>query len=123
MGSCFAEESLLHTVVFSIRGESFQVCSDYPWFDFHLICSGDRPLSSCLGGGDLDGDVYNLIPLNDLPEFHPKTLSTPAQYNAAPKKLLDRPSTMDDVAEFIVDYINSDVSGCAVLGETLITDI
>jgi hypothetical protein len=64
---------------------------------------------SCLGGGDLDGDVYNLIPLNDFPEFRPTTLSPPASYNPAPKKLLDRPSTMADVAEFVMEYISSDV--------------
>lgn len=71
---------------------------------------GSRPLPSCLGGGDLDGDVYNLVPLRELPEFTPNLTSTPALYNAAPKKVLDRPSTMDDVAEFFVDYINNDVS-------------
>jgi len=65
---------------------------------------------SCLGGGDLDGDVYNLIPLDEFPEFTPTRLSAPASYDPAPKKLLDRPSTMADVAEFVMEYINSDVS-------------
>jgi len=73
-------------------------------------CVGDRPVPSCLGGGDLDGDVYNLIPLDELPEFEPLRLSPPADYDPAPKKLLDRPSTMVDVAEFVMEYINSDVS-------------
>ncbi|KIM48044.1 hypothetical protein M413DRAFT_22601 [Hebeloma cylindrosporum] len=88
-GSCFDIEPLPNTVVFSVLG--------------------NRPVPSCLGGGDLDGDVYNLIPLGDLPEFEPKTLSPPANYDPAPKKLLDRPSTMADVAEFVMEYINSDV--------------
>lgn len=66
-------------------------------------------MPSCLGGGDLDGDVYNLIPLDTLPEFRPQKLYRPASYDPAPKKLLDRPSTMDDVADFIMEYINSDV--------------
>ena len=26
-----------------------------------LVDRGNRPLSSCLGGGDLDGDDFNLI--------------------------------------------------------------
>ena len=60
----------------------------------------------------MDGDVYNLIPLSDLPEFEPTTVYDPALYNAAPKKMLEYPSTMDDVADFFVDYINSDVSYC-----------
>ena len=78
---------------------------------------GDRPLPSCLGGGDLDGDLYNLIPLNDplnprLSGFQPtKGPFTPSKYSPAPKKLLSRQSTMrDDVADFVLEYIDSDVS-------------
>jgi hypothetical protein len=33
-----------------------------------------------------------------------------AAYTDAPKKLLDWKCTMDDVADFVTDYINSDVS-------------
>lgn len=58
----------------------------------------------------MDGDVYNLIPLDEIPEFEPSMLSPPADYDPAPKKLLDHPSTMADVAEFVMEYINSDVS-------------
>jgi len=75
-----------------------------------MIDTGKRPVPSCLGGGDLDGDVYNVIPLKDLPEFTPEAIYAPASYEAAPKRLLDRPSTMADVAEFVMEYINSDVS-------------
>jgi RNA-dependent RNA polymerase len=52
------------------------------------------------------------MPLNDVPSFAPDAtkLSAPAAYTPAPKKLLDRPSNMDDVAEFICEYITSDVS-------------
>lgn len=57
----------------------------------------------------MDGDTYNLLPLKDLPEFTPYTTHAPAMYDAAPRKLLDRPSTMDDVAEFFTEYITSDV--------------
>jgi RNA-dependent RNA polymerase len=60
-----------------------------------------------LGGGDLDGDVYNVTWLKDL---LPSNNTTPAAYIPAPKRLLDRPSTMNDVADFIADYIINDVS-------------
>jgi RNA-dependent RNA polymerase len=70
---------------------------------------GDRPLPSYLGGGDLDGDEYNLIPLDTVPAFMPKKTYSPAPYTPATRKVLDRPSTMDDVADFFVEYINSDV--------------
>ncbi|KAG6845988.1 hypothetical protein H0H87_011036 [Tephrocybe sp. NHM501043] len=88
-GSCFTREPLFNTVVFSVLGS--------------------RPLPSCLGGGDLDGDVYNLIPLNERPEFNQLKTYKPAEYPQAQKKLLDHPSTMGDVAQFVVEYINSDV--------------
>ena len=68
-------------------------------------------MPSCLGGGDLDGDVYNLIPLNDLPEFRPTIRHPPANYDSAPRKEVDHPSTMADVADFVMEYISSDVSG------------
>jgi RNA-dependent RNA polymerase len=53
--------------------------------------------------------VYNVIPLEDFPDFTPEFIHEPASYEAAPKRLLDRPSTMADVAEFVMEYINSDV--------------
>ena len=33
-----------------------------------------------------------------------------AAYTDAPKKILDKKCTMGDVADFVTDYINSDVS-------------
>lgn len=75
---------------------------------------GDRPLPSCLGGGDLDGDLYNLISLNDpeLAGFKPSKTETPATYPPAERKLLRRPSELKDVAQFVMDYLLSDVSWC-----------
>ncbi|KAF5374763.1 hypothetical protein D9758_000120 [Tetrapyrgos nigripes] len=97
--TCFAHEPLKNTVVFSVKGE--------------------RPLCSVLGGGDLDGDVYNLIPLDKFPEFRPKRTCQGASYTAAPRKMLDRPCTMDDVADFFMDYINNDVLG--IIGSSWLT--
>jgi len=86
------------------------VCHTQPLICTPLLSAGRRPLPSCLGGGDLDGDEYNLIPLNDLPRFKPTRQEPPAKYDKAPRKTLDRHSTMDDVANFVIEYINSDVS-------------
>ncbi|KZV62230.1 RdRP-domain-containing protein [Peniophora sp. CONT] len=104
-GSSFAKEPLPNMVVFSARGP--------------------RPLPSCLGGGDLDGDLYNIIPLSECPEFTlPLRLDPiiPASYDPAPKKVLDRESTMTDVADFFVDYINSDVLGLIAKRWMIIAD-
>ena len=67
-------------------------------------------MASCLGGGDLDGDLYNLLPLDTMPGFRPRSVNEPASYDPAPKRLLDRPSNMRDVADFVVEFISSDVS-------------
>ncbi|KAA1468672.1 RdRP-domain-containing protein [Dentipellis sp. KUC8613] len=98
-GSPFASESLANTVVFSI--------------------GGDRPLPSYLGGGDLDGDTYNLT---SMPELLPPTTNQPAAYDAAPKKLLLRHSTMEDVADFVTDYVNNDVLGIVANSWLVIAD-
>ncbi|KAF7339727.1 RNA-dependent RNA polymerase [Mycena sanguinolenta] len=97
-------EPLPNTVVFSVLGE--------------------RPLPSCCGGGDLDGDTYNIIPLDKCPGFFPKNLKIhqPGDYSPAQKKLVDHPSTLVDVAEFIIDYINSDALGVVSINWLLIAD-
>ncbi|KAJ3567357.1 hypothetical protein NP233_g6417 [Leucocoprinus birnbaumii] len=102
-GTCFAREPLYNTVVFSTKGK--------------------RPLPSCLGGGDLDGDIYNIIPLQDHPWFAPmKPLNDPAEYAPTERKLLDRVSTMEDVADFVMEYIISDVVGIIAINWLIIAD-
>ncbi|KAH9968903.1 RdRP-domain-containing protein [Russula dissimulans] len=99
VGSPFQIEPLMNTVVFSIHGS--------------------RPLPSCLGGGDLDGDMYNVTFLQDL---LPKYNYTPAAYDPAPRKLLEQPSTMDDVADFVADYINNDILGMVAINWLVMAD-
>ncbi|KAJ7225794.1 RNA-directed RNA polymerase 2 [Mycena pura] len=101
-GSPLAHEPLPNTVVFSVLGE--------------------RPLPSYLGGGDLDGDTYNIIPLKLSPGFRPTISHDPANYAPAEKKLVDHPSTMRDVAEFVIEYINSDALGMVAINWLLIAD-
>ncbi|CDO72330.1 hypothetical protein BN946_scf184977.g27 [Trametes cinnabarina] len=92
-GSPFERESLRNTVVFSIKGA--------------------RPLPSCLGGGDLDGDVYNVT---SMPELLPRQTYPAANYEPAKRKLVDHESTMADVADFVAEYITSDTLG--IIGST-----
>ncbi|KAG8217645.1 RNA dependent RNA polymerase-domain-containing protein [Butyriboletus roseoflavus] len=85
--------------------------------------TGSWSLPNGLGGGDLDGyevflsitdnsviqdvsDMYEVIQYGDLlvPEHH-----DPASYPPVQPFKLERPSTIDDVCDFIVEYINSDV--------------
>jgi RNA-dependent RNA polymerase len=80
---------------------------------------GDRSLPSCLGGGDLDGDIYNLIlnvghsfltvPVAELdrkPDLFPTRTVDPGSYRSLPHKETEGPCTVSDVAEFVINYVS-----------------
>ncbi|KAG2020116.1 calcium ion transporter [Coprinopsis cinerea AmutBmut pab1-1] len=69
---------------------------------------GDRSLASCLGGGDVDGDMFSVITCDAL---LPSETFEPSAYESAGTKTLDRDSTVEDICDFVVEYINSDVLG------------
>ncbi|KAJ3488452.1 hypothetical protein NLI96_g2800 [Meripilus lineatus] len=98
-GSPFEQESLRNCIVFSTRGS--------------------RPLPSCLGGGDLDGDVYLCTTLRSL---QPPHNWEPAPYNPAVRKTKKRPSNMEDVADFVTQYISRDVLGTVAQNWLIIAD-
>ena len=50
--------------------------------------------------------VYNVT---DYAPLHPKICYPAAAYDPARKKLVDRPSTIEDVIDFVVDFMDSDV--------------
>lgn len=57
----------------------------------------------------MDGDIYNIIPLSRCPEFELKEIHPPGEYAPSQRKLVGHKCTMKDVAEFVIEYINSDV--------------
>ncbi|KAJ6490593.1 RNA dependent RNA polymerase-domain-containing protein [Mycena vitilis] len=67
-----------------------------------------RSIASCLGGGDLDSDMYTVIQYSPL---LPPNQEKPAEYPDGDTLTLDRDSTVADIADFVVNYINSDVLG------------
>ncbi|KAJ7632964.1 RNA dependent RNA polymerase-domain-containing protein [Roridomyces roridus] len=67
-----------------------------------------RSLASCLGGGDLDGDMYSVIQYSGL---LPPNQERPASYPDGDTLTLEDDSTVNDICNFIVEYINSDVLG------------
>jgi RNA-dependent RNA polymerase len=60
-----------------------------------------------LGGGDLDGDIYNLI-LDE--RLHPTIQFEPGAYTQPKLVTLSRPSTAQDIADFVVNYIKVDIT-------------
>lgn len=71
---------------------------------------GSRSLPQSLGGGDLDGDLYNVIQCEDL---FPERTVEPAAYDPTVLKQLPEGQrcTIDHVADFVVDFINNDHLG------------
>ncbi|KAI0318922.1 RdRP-domain-containing protein [Amylostereum chailletii] len=76
-----------------------------------LPATGERSLASCLGGGDLDGDTFDIYIEN--PGLLPTEQVPPAEYPSVKARELPdgRQATVDDICDFIVEYINSDVLG------------
>ncbi|KAG6878981.1 hypothetical protein C0992_006116 [Termitomyces sp. T32_za158] len=67
---------------------------------------GPRSLASKLGGGDLDGDQFSVILYEPL---LPSDAEDAANYEHAETRTIERDSTVEDICDFIVEYINSDV--------------
>ena len=66
------------------------------------------------GASDLTclGDEYRVTMLKSM---RPRRTYTPAEYTPAEKVMLQRDSTMKDVADFVAEYITSDVSNSVLL--------
>ncbi|PGH04763.1 hypothetical protein AJ79_06984 [Helicocarpus griseus UAMH5409] len=69
---------------------------------------GKRDMPSMLSGGDLDGDLYNVIYDETL---LPKYTVAPAEYLRVEEKKLGRPVTRDDIIDFFVTFMQQDQLG------------
>ncbi|KAG8896604.1 hypothetical protein FRB99_008802, partial [Tulasnella sp. 403] len=98
-GSPYDIEDLANCLVFSVKGS--------------------RPLSTCLGGGDLDGDKYDII---TVPDLQPESYDRAALYHPSPQKILGQPCTIDDIADFVVDFMNNDCVGLIAINHLKLAD-
>jgi RNA-dependent RNA polymerase len=118
-GSPFEREALKNCIVFSTKGIFLASITGETVLMIYL---GERAIPSFLGGGDLDGDTYNVwspscvckcterwTHLRSYPLLPRTANQEPGSYIAAEKKLVDHLCNMDDVKDFFVDYITSDV--------------
>ncbi|KAG9526866.1 RNA-directed RNA polymerase, partial [Aureobasidium melanogenum] len=70
---------------------------------------GNRDLPSQLSGGDLDGDLYNVI---FEPTLMPqRDIAPPADYPRVPGLELDREVTIQDMSSFFVEFMETDQLG------------
>ncbi|GAA5898209.1 hypothetical protein JCM6882_000104 [Rhodosporidiobolus microsporus] len=73
-----------------------------------LPTTGGRSLASMMGGGDVDGDKFDLIP---RPDLIPHQTVPPRSHKADPPLTLDRAATIDDVASCFINYVCNDALG------------
>ncbi|GAA6063172.1 hypothetical protein JCM10212_005017 [Sporobolomyces blumeae] len=84
-----------------------------------LPTKGRRSLASMMGGGDLDGDMYQIITRGDL---IPQTACRPASHDPQPPLVLDRPATANDVADCFVRFIKNDLVGPIAIKHLVVSD-
>ncbi|KAG1828633.1 RdRP-domain-containing protein [Suillus variegatus] len=85
-----------------------------------VVFSCDEHLQSCLGGGDLDGDDFNLILDRKLLPTH---YGEPGEYQALPIKRTEAPCDISDVVEFVFDYIEADLVGLIAIHHLRFSDL
>ncbi|PFH58837.1 hypothetical protein XA68_13165 [Ophiocordyceps unilateralis] len=81
---------------------------------------GTRDLPSQLSGGDLDGDLFQVI--WDL-EALPTKMFLPADYPRVEPAKLDRPVKSDDIADFFIDFMRTDTLGFIAVRHQILADV
>ncbi|TFK54662.1 RdRP-domain-containing protein [Heliocybe sulcata] len=80
---------------------------------------GSRSMASGLAGGDVDGDTFCICKdPNLLPSIHIE----PAEYEAVPPREKEEDSRIEDICDFVVEYIQSDVVGLLSSRHLVIAD-
>ncbi|KAF5381075.1 hypothetical protein D9615_004173 [Tricholomella constricta] len=80
-----------------------------------VLPSVGRSLASCLGGGDVDGDMFSVI---FYPQLLPSLTVDPNEYRDSETMELGRDTEVQDICDFIVNFMITDVLG--LLSERLL---
>lgn len=80
---------------------------------------GNRDLPSQLSGGDLDGDLYNII---WDPRAMPERTFNAADYPRVTPKPLDRAVTSHDIADFFINFMRTDILGMIATRHVILAD-
>ncbi|KAH8689571.1 putative RNA-dependent RNA polymerase [Talaromyces proteolyticus] len=127
-------EILVHDAVIITRSPAFHpgdvqlvsavdVPEDSPLRNLHncVVFSqkGMRDLPSQLSGGDLDGDLFNII-YDD--RFKLRKTAVPADYPRVPGVVLDRAVTLDDIKDFFITFMQQDQLGRIATTHKILAD-
>lgn len=82
-----------------------------------------RDLPSKLSGGDLDGDIFNVIWDPEVLNVNPPLKSFyPADYPRQSPVSIGRPVTQNDIADFFIDFIKTDHLGAIATRHMILAD-
>ena len=81
---------------------------------------GARDLPSQLSGGDLDGDLYNIIYENTL---YPPSTAIPASYEIQKPIDIQRTIQTSDMTEFFIDFMKNDQLGRVAILHQIFADM
>ncbi|RYP29813.1 hypothetical protein DL767_006554 [Monosporascus sp. MG133] len=82
---------------------------------------GERDLPSQLSGGDLDGDIYNII-WDDLAVSSCKREFAPADYPRVPPLDIGRKVAREDMTDFFVHFMATDQLGLIAIKHMILAD-
>ncbi|GAA5981880.1 hypothetical protein JCM11641_001929 [Rhodosporidiobolus odoratus] len=80
---------------------------------------GKRSFTSMMGGGDCDGDVYDII---TIAELVPERTVDPRPHESLPPRTLDCNANISDVGDHFVEYISKDTVGLIALTHLVYAD-
>ncbi|XXG96387.1 hypothetical protein Hte_002669 [Hypoxylon texense] len=83
---------------------------------------GQRDLPSQLSGGDLDGDIYNIIWDDDAVSSSSREFA-PADYPRVRPLDIGREVTMEDMTDFFVDFMATDQLGVIAVKHMILADM
>jgi hypothetical protein len=82
---------------------------------------GKRDLPSQLSGGDLDGDIYNVIWDCEAVDRVDRIFA-PAEYPRVKPKTVNREVTREDMTEFFVEFMKTDKLGMIAVRHMILAD-
>ncbi|MCJ1469462.1 hypothetical protein MMC07_008095 [Pseudocyphellaria aurata] len=103
--------------------DAIDVPKDSPLRQLHncLVFSskGERDLPSQLSGGDLDGDLYNIIYMDGL---YPSKPHKPAEYPIMKPIDIGREVTRSDMTDFFIRFMENDQLGRIAVNHQILAD-
>jgi hypothetical protein len=82
---------------------------------------GSRDLPSMLSGGDLDGDLYNVIWAGEVLTNKLRT-HKPANYPRTAAIVLHRPVEKEDMMDFFIEFMKTDILGVIATRHMIVAD-